>query len=252
MAENERKEVRSEERDELVDDALHKARQLTEQWKNRLTLDNLRLSERYLEDGIEFLLRLRGAKEPDDFYAVLHHDAGGGVPEGGQHPSAAMPDISRCDCIHGREQEAVLVGVVQFMEFPESIIPTLVRLESADEVFRRRAHSLYFSLNRGFVLGGSLVDRKLGLVVRGSAGGLHQLPSKVTETAAQLVDGLSRDDGEFQGWLTRAPRYIESVSRLRVVLGKDTIRVGAAEGADPGVELIDVVFGPFDFCPDPG
>jgi len=39
-----------EERNELVDDAVHKMRQLMEKYKDSLSLDNLRLSEHYLKD----------------------------------------------------------------------------------------------------------------------------------------------------------------------------------------------------------
>ena len=61
MSENERKEeaVGSEERKELTDNAIDKARQLMEKWKNRLTLDNLRLAERYLVGELEILVHLR-------------------------------------------------------------------------------------------------------------------------------------------------------------------------------------------------
>ena len=85
MSENERKEeaVGSEERKELTDNAIDKAHQLMEKWKNRLTLDNLRLAERYLVGELEILVDLRiGLPGYARLCAVLKNrefgDSGGG------------------------------------------------------------------------------------------------------------------------------------------------------------------------------
>jgi hypothetical protein len=64
-----------EERLELGNDAANKMRQLMEKWKGRLTLDNLRLTERYLKGGLEILVHIRPelAAYSADLCAVLKH-----------------------------------------------------------------------------------------------------------------------------------------------------------------------------------
>ena len=44
----------SEERSKRVEDALDEMRKLMQEWKNRLTTDNLRLAERYIDHQLEW------------------------------------------------------------------------------------------------------------------------------------------------------------------------------------------------------
>jgi len=47
-----------QERPKDTDDAIHEVRHLIERFKNRLTSNNLRLSERYIKSELEVLVRL--------------------------------------------------------------------------------------------------------------------------------------------------------------------------------------------------
>src|ERR1700693_287600 len=148
-------------RDELVDDAVYKMGQLMEKWKNRLTLDNLRLSERYLKGNLEvqILFREHGRLKSTNLCAVLSRwncpirlDSGGRsnfnflpLPESsrsGAHPNMAFPECRD-------DQKSVLITNVKLVEFPEIVVSTLVRLGSLDEVYRSRAHSLYLGRRCG-------------------------------------------------------------------------------------------------------
>src|SRR5947209_3338594 len=65
--------------DELVNDCIDKTAQLMEKWKNRLTLDNLRLSERYRKGEIHLIVHCRMIRsdcrlfDTNDFCAIYQY-----------------------------------------------------------------------------------------------------------------------------------------------------------------------------------
>jgi hypothetical protein len=142
---------------------------------------------------------------------------------------------------------AVLVDVVELAEKRERFVPTHVRLERADHVFRARRDSLYFSREFGFLFGRSLETREIEAapVSNQIAVGVDQLVDEVIEGAPQVVNRLSDDHSNHGGDLLAnlEPKDI----RLRVLIAHDTIRVGFAKGLDSPFEVRDVLFGPFDF-----
>ena len=173
-----------QESNKLVDDAVHKMRQLMKKWDDRLTLDNLRISERYVKGAIDLFIHIKvRSADPCDsgyFCAVLgHHDPAGGkiinhtrhvlkelsefrgdfeqLRKVGTTVGTPEPDPSKPE----NEQEAVFVEIVKLMESPKVIVPTLVRLDSIDSVYSCRAHSLYHSRRVGFVFGQRFADGKI-------------------------------------------------------------------------------------------
>ena len=199
--------------DALVDDALAKAREFLKKWDDRLSLDNLRLSERYLKKEITIIMfwDVRGAEQPNDLCAVLQY---------GQAPVGICTDGSddlkvKCDAGHVAlhidggtrntldgtsydNQEFVFVKNVELVEFPEFHTPGVVRLVKADDYFRSMLHSLYFSRKLGWVFGRSVVDREASLVARRASFG-HQLPNQIIERASEGMDGIPGDQGQIKG-----------------------------------------------------
>jgi hypothetical protein len=254
-----------QEPDELADDAVNKMRQLMEKWKNRLTLDNLRLSERYLKAEITIFIfwDIRGASHPQNLCAVL---------ENGKRPIRLSAercgnlnledDLRRiaphingwsgdtADSGNGHKQEMVLINNVQTVEFPETSIPTIVRLEQVDEAFRPRLHSLYFSPIMGFVFGRSFVNGKARLVRRRAASSLYQFPRQVVESAPQVVNGVPGDQRETVGNRNSRLGEMDFLSSLSIMLDSESIRVCVPVVKDSVFQITDVVIGPFDFRPD--
>jgi hypothetical protein len=254
---------------ELIDDLIDEAGKLLEEWENRLTLDNLRLSERYLEGELELLVRLKfiASGNSANFCAVLKYGESlarvkarnikvgefdeGNIPDS---PLGRRPPIpteyrdasTKCD----DKQEAVFIDVVKVMEFPERIIPTLIGLERIEEAFRSRRHSLYFSSILGFVFVSSLADGKAGLIAGCATAGLDQLPSQMIKSAPQLIQNLSDCHGDYAGDRGADLHPIASLSGLRIMLDSQSIRIDLAEGLQPAFKVTDVLFGPFDFRPD--
>jgi hypothetical protein len=262
-----------EKRDELADDAVNKMARLMKEWKNRITLDNLRLSERYLKGEIELLIQFRSvlpdntgnlcavlkywkpfARRDGDGIFNLREQTGGllnlreQIFEERMLGSKAKAKLPHAIC--DDEQEAVFVDIVKVVELPEVVIPTLVWLDGIDETYDVRAHSLYFSRRFGFVFGRSFTDGKAGGFSGTLPIGLNQLPGQMVEAAPQLVDGLTGNQGKFSRRLGANLNPKNSLSGLRICLAEESIWVGFAKGLQPTFKITDVMFGPFDFKPD--
>src|SRR5262249_51806392 len=98
------------------------------------------------------------------------------------------------------EQEAVFVEVVKFVEFPERVVPSLVRLDRVNDSYRLRRDSLYFSARiAGFVIGSRFADGKAGEIVGRIPVGFNQLPSQVVKTAPQLIQDFPAQQGDRVG-----------------------------------------------------
>jgi hypothetical protein len=249
-------------RDESVHSRVNEIRQLMQKWNDRLTLDNLRLSERYLKDGLEIHISFRTCRSASDFCAIFqywndpagtgrsraeHGDLSGGPPEG---EVRRKNNVVRFLSVNGHEQSAVLVDVVKLVEFPEiASITTLVRLNSVHETYNLRANSLYHSSTVGFVFGRSLANGE----VRSSGNipiGFDQLPSQMVQTATQLAERFASNNRELLGDVGANFNVINDLASIRILLSSETIRFGIAESAKPAFQVRDVLIGPFDFRPD--
>lgn len=259
----------SEERDKLADDSINKARKLVEKWNDRLTMDNLRLCERYLKGEIEFLVSLyREPGHAAQFCAVIKYagqSGSGSMPSNHEARNSSdalgrqfshgflggpQTEAERIDakCHHG--QQPMFVNIVEFVEAPEIVVPTLIRLERINDAYGARAHSLYLSRRIGFVFGSTLADGEVSVRATGLPVCVNQLPRQVVKAASQLVDCLSDQQREDHRGICMNMNSEHSLSGLRVILGQNAVWIGFAEGQDVGFQITDVAFGPFDFRPD--
>lgn len=253
-----------------MNNILDKLATLTQQWNNRLAVNNLRLSERYLVGEVEFLihLRFRPSAHSSNFCAIVRYDeavwsnrryrnwrlgevAINHCAERGVNfqngVSEAEPELSKSAGHH--QQESVLVEVINIVKHPEYLESRLVRLFRPNEVYSRRAHALYFSRERGFISGWRLIEWEVGFSVGGSAVCLDQLPCEIVKSAAQVVCDLASDNGDC-GRQRGADANPECpLLRLRVIITPECVWVGVPKGYDFPFEIVDVVFGPFDFRP---
>ncbi len=101
--------------------------ELSERWNNRLTLDNLRLAERYVEGELCIILHARLANEECVAVFQRHLEirqrktAGYALSEEFVNPHGQVNGALR-DGNEGCQQSMVLVGNVQFVDKPECVI----------------------------------------------------------------------------------------------------------------------------------
>jgi hypothetical protein len=245
-------------------DCIDKATQLMEKWNNRLTMNNLRLAKRYLEGDLELhvVFRLADVPDPTDYCAILKywvpHARKSGSDElhrrncslESQVQGNVNHDFFLAKC--GTEEHPVFVEIVKLVEFPESIVTALVRLESIYETYRARAHSLYLSRRLGFIFGRSLADGKVSSSGGCGPVGLDQLKRQMVKNTSQLLDSFSSDQRDVSWYLCANLDLLNFISRLRIILGPDSIRISFQEGMQPLFKIADVLIGPFDFRPNAG
>lgn len=268
------------ETDNQVGDVLER---LNERWENRLTLSNPRLIEHYVEGELHLLVLFEEAtRHRKQFVAlieralpVVRNDVQVNPADVGVGVNTESPLFRhRCehhaleDCRNGEVcelcadgyQESVLIDVVKLAEFPERVVPSLVRFGLVDSIYGRLRHALYFSSTRGFVFRGAVgIDNgetdALALAVGERSGkidlpNVHKMPSEVVEGASDVLNGVASDQCNFDGHDSGASEVIhrgQHIGKLRIWLGADFIRLGVQEGLDFPLQIKDVLFGPFDF-----
>jgi len=254
-----------------MDCGFNKAADLMKQWKDRITLDNLRLSERYLkgELDVHILFRVIGEPRQDECCAVLSHFkpltrmSGEGIinslasdvgEDFGDYAAGQVEGSVTAYSDQG--QVTVFADIVKLLENPEAIIPTIVRLNSLDVSYCSRSNGLYYSKRLGFVFGRHFVNRKGDLfpVVDGHIGelstGLSKCPHQIVEGASQVMNGICNNEGKRDGGLGMDSPDKDSVPSFRVILGSDFVWAGVEKTAALPIEITDVMFGPFDFKPN--
>ena len=244
---------------ELANKAIDNVRKIFEHSKDWITERNLRLGERYLKGDIELLIHLASqttAHYSTHFCAAFRNRPGEreGMRRTGSAPATEPDGHQPDDCFFvdkgGNEQEFVLVGNVEFVQFPEIINASLVRLGSFDDIYRSRAHSLYFSAVSHFAFGSTIENRKR-IVPRDSfAVGRHQMTHKMIESAAQIVDCVPSDQRQLDWRVAALHNPIDVLQSLRIVLDVESVWVGFLEGMQGDIKLTDVVLGPFNFRPN--
>lgn len=260
---------------------LDRVRELHERWQQRLTLDNLALAKRYLEGELRILLHLTRPRRDmgadagaEEFCAVLQRELSVGRTEGvlgeglgpgrrlaplvlgrargGHHEPprllrhrAKVEDEVPVGCAY-RDEQTVLVHVVELGDPVERVVPSLVWLDRLDKVHRRLARALYFSQALGFKFLGSVPDGELGAGDVGPSVHQHELASQQIERGAEIVDDVADDGGPAERRLRAHPDAENPLAGLRIFLGHDLIGFGIEEGTDLRFKITDVLFGPFD------
>ena len=251
-------------------DALDKARKLYEQFHQRLRLDDLRLAERYAESELHLLVHFRIGGIDEEFVAYLQGEKDiGGLEEEIKNGNGLalerrvrlVPDLLH-QCLHmgtdvdalkhrpHGEQQTVLLDIVKSIEHPKKVIPTFVWFDCVDGVYGCLPRSLYLSQLLGFVFRGVVLNREInpirvGRVVIG--GRANQLVSEMIESTHPVLDGITSHQGDGVWHRLDVADVINQLSRVRIALGRDFIRVGLEKAENLNINVADVLFGPFDF-----
>lgn len=251
----------------LQNDAINKTKQFTEGYKQRLSLNNLRLVERYMKGELHVLVAIDGGSVGQqmlaDFYREDAPFSWDGTTDKG---NACSWRQRRCIDANGirtdarsnesescREQEAMLVDNIQLVEHPEVVIPSLVRLSSINEGFGSGTDTVYFSARFGLIFVRTLADRIHGLLGGGIAIGVNHLTDQIIESTSEIVDCIARDQRDDLGNRRDACQTISSqIAKLVVCLAHDFVGLRLHEGVKLDFNVLDVLFGPFDLPSDIG
>jgi hypothetical protein len=181
-------------------DALDHIRQFKESFDKKLSFENLRLSERYIEGEIYALVCFMVPGNCVQQCALFHREKGlrcwkinnplregpgrefDNPPERFFYPSSihGKPHLGDDSC--GSRQQTMHVDNVKLVEFPQAVIPSTVRLESVYSLFSLLGHSLCFSDRFGSVFLQTLADREINV----NAGFSCQFRNQTVESVAMV------------------------------------------------------------------
>lgn len=218
-----------------------------ERFDNRLALENNRFSQDYIEGKLQILLRLHFVVDGDDIIAHIKNiSTGERDVERILHPEAWT-------CESSSNQESVFVHDVEVVDCPERVIPSLVRLYAANSILDGRTKVLYFSLEklRFFFLGlefGRVEYRECGFGAGLAPADFCELPRQMIQGATQIVDGIAGDNGDNgRSRISFLYEKSRSIRQLRVILGRNFIRLPVEKLGDFRFQVTDVLLGPFNF-----
>jgi len=149
-----------------------------------------------------------------------------------------------------RDKTSMFVDVVQLVQSPEAVVSSSVQIHSLEKILDFLPHSTHLSLISGYlVLGGwdVLGDGEGSLASWLVTVSDDELRSQVVKRAVQILNDIPCNDGD--GWRDRVSgmNVNDVLSRLRITLTVNLIRVRFLELLDDSVELVDVLAGPLDF-----
>jgi hypothetical protein len=256
-------------------DTVDKIRKLMQRFNQRLTLNNPRLAERYNKGELQILIQFRRRMSDIDYVAVFQKPQCLPIkdPEGPIHhvvhdlakslaadtlihklrlePSSHF--IIEMDHASGRansHNQSMLVDVIKLVEYPELVsLPAFVWFDRVDRVDRVLPRALYFSSTLGLVYRGILGDREVNAARSGGASGSgsDEVASQMIKGTSEVLDGIPGDARDAIRDRSDSRYIIEEISRFRIMLFPDFVWVGVEEGSNITVDIVDVLFGPFEF-----
>jgi hypothetical protein len=137
----------SKKRDESGHDIVNELRHTMQRFKQRLTLTNTRFVERYLAGELHLFVHFtgRGVEEYVAHFQRADSTLASRTPEQssgfdlGRHDAHSLEVSEYVDGGKIRsyyDEQVMLISDIQPMEFPERIVPSLVRLGVLDLVYR--------------------------------------------------------------------------------------------------------------------
>jgi hypothetical protein len=249
----------SKEAYEFRDDPVDKIREIMERFQCRFTADNPRIVERYIDIESMILLHFTvdgfGEEYVAQFERFISRDSDEvteRIPEDlttsvGQEAREATPS----EVGVSRQQERVLVSIVQLVQLPKCVtLPSFIRLGRVDSIYSRLPNALYLS-STGWVMAGKCTNWKGETFERGgrrSGIGLQeQLANDVVQTGSEAVQCIGGDRLQLRGEIIDPRNVVTALSRVRVFLESNAIRIGVLEGFEGQIKILNVLFGPCNF-----
>ncbi len=234
---------------------------------DRKTLSNPRLIEHYRKSEINILVwfRIKGIDvdyiacfqredPPSRADVILNSDSGGKtvpisgtlhcVPSAVFEESSVPADIEQPEGCRNGSKGLVFVENVQLMQPPQVRINSVMWIESLDYLFSIWREATYFGVKGVFSLGSLLRwinERKTSAAVdvRG------ERANHMIQSAPQVMESVS-DGGSNIGRIADLDHAIDQLTRVRVSLGSDFVRVLVPEGEEFIFDFVDVLFGPLN------
>lgn len=241
---------------ELTDKTVNRINEIFNSPDDWLGFEDVRLVEGYIKGDLRLVFRASVAgiewlayfqRFPEIRRGKLRNFGSVVItPESAGEVYANLTNSAECG-----KQSMMLVGNVQFMEYPEIVsLPVFVRFGAPDFILRSIRHSLYLSSKRGFVNFGALENGKASPVRNRIPLNEHKVTGEVIQSTSEVMESVARNGADFVGDGLN-PAHKEEikilVSRLSMWLGSDGVRFALDEPVPQDFQIHEVLLGPFDF-----
>lgn len=215
------------------------------QYQGHINGVGLGLVDRYINGELYILIVFRVARESRDFAAFLKRSQCKSDLIRQVAPSSKYRSLDT-----ERDEAAMLVDVIQLVQSPEAVLSSSVQIHPFEEILSFLPHSTHLSLISGYlVVGGWDVfgDREGGLCSGSASSGNDQFRRKVVERTVEVLDNIPSDQRDAVWKQGRRTDEDDVLSRCRITLAIDSVRVSFLEGVDHVPQFVDVLIGPLDF-----
>ena len=232
-------------------------RHLDQRWKDGLALNNAGLVEKYLSGRFSVTLYLQAAGAEADH---IDSPAGANGHRGiNQSVVVLIDSIDPGDSLGDQkgDQEAVFVAAVESPDRPEKAFSGFVRSYLIEDEFADAGNGHLYGSIPALATGLSANDLRLGAKGRFEflpafphrEGEMRVLPSEqlidgVIKRAPEIVDCVAERERNF-GWQRINGNYAKSLASVRLILHHELAEVRFEEGFPVGLELTDVLVGPY-------
>ena len=147
----------------------------------------------------------------------------------------------------------MFINVVETMKHPQFMaLPSLIWLDTAKHLYSVWPQALYYSLQSGFEFRGTIPDNELVSFLRTGFSCRpddKQLLCDVVENGSQVMNCVSGNSRNPIGHGVNLDCVAMEAIRncFRLYLTHNFIWLGITEGLNVGLEIEDVLFGPFNF-----
>src|SRR2546425_8639441 len=224
---------------DCLHDARDQLRELMQRWDNRLTGEES-VAEEYIKGrlSIGFQMKL------GDIATEPHAARDRGKSDGG----AIVLSVKHRKG-NGWDQQSVLVHLVEVVQSANGLIPSLASIglylinNQVDDVC---TSNLYRSVMNGAYKLLSGVAYWESNILNRSAGVGDNIVGHMIKRSPQVVDCITDDQWDGLWHRFRDVEFHRALTRLRVFLGANTIKVTLQEGDNLLLQIEDVLIGPFD------
>lgn len=242
---------------EPLDDSRNKLRKLFERWDNRLSLQGKSVLEQYIGGrlslvvDVEFRTPSHTDRGPSDrLEATIVFDTHSAI----NHTEVARfvfdVDSRQNRNMQHWDQQDVFVEDVEVVYSANGLIPSLVRLYGVEYLPAERfgeARLYYSTVKSCYELLPAFASPEWEFGVGHVAASIaNDAANHQVERTPEIVNGVANDKGRVIGNGLHNPEVQNIVSGIRIFLDEKFVEVRLGEALKDGVQLKNVLLGPFD------
>jgi hypothetical protein len=231
---------------ERAENARRNVRKIVE--RNRLILDELNISERYVNGQLSLYVEVGANIGSFQKYRLLIQRVetlGRGKREGfgcsgGEDGRQRMSQLYAPNGIEGD----VFIAPIEVMERPKKVIPSLVRFCVVDKRDRGTKSFLYFSLAGGiFKSVFAPSERKNDSGGSGDPIFLGHADGDQIERRSEIVDSVGNNEAGHRRQFMNAASFYKSFGFIRIEVDRNSVRLSSHVGLDRALHIEDVAVG---------